>query len=287
MTSRTIRHPGPVSPERTAAIAGSAVPLHFTLEPGQAVDAAIAKGFANSGCTGGFVEFDGGRCDPFQFVMPAASPDALHAAWYSETFEPEGSVTIERACAIVGWRDGKLFIHCHGIWNSRDGRQMGHMLGPATIVAEPIVVTGIGSRTAAFKALPDAETNFTLFEPMLVSEDMAQTFQSDVLLAKVRPNEDISLAIEAICSRHGIEAANVYGIGSLNEVRFKDGTHVESHATEVLIRKGRVVNVDGLPRASLDIDVVDIEGRIFAGEIVRGDNPVCVTFELVIEPKMD
>ena len=88
---------------------------------------------------------------------------------------------------------------------------------------------------------------------------MAQTFQSDVLLAKVRPNEDISLAIEAICSRHGIEAANVYGIGSLNEVRFKDGTHVDSHATEVLIRKGRVVNVDGLPRASLDIDVVDVE----------------------------
>src|SRR5215218_8748319 len=167
MTLRTIRHPGPASPERTAAIAGSAVPLQFTLEPGQAVDAAIAKGFASFGCTGGFVEFTGGRCEPFQFVMPAASPDALHAAWYSETFEPAGSVEIERACAIVGWRDGKLFIHCHGIWNSRDGRQMGHMLGPVTIVAEPIVVTGIGSRTAAFKALPDAETNFTLFEPML------------------------------------------------------------------------------------------------------------------------
>jgi hypothetical protein len=48
-----------------------------------------------------------------------------------------------------------------------------------------------------------------------------------------------------------------------------------------------VVSVDGLPRASLDIDVVDIEGRIFAGEIVRGDNPVCVTFELVIEPRTD
>jgi hypothetical protein len=48
-----------------------------------------------------------------------------------------------------------------------------------------------------------------------------------------------------------------------------------------------VVNVDGLPRASFHIDVVDMEGRIFAGEIVRGDNPVCVTFELVIEPKTD
>lgn len=284
MILRTIRHPGPISPERAAAIAGAAVPLQFTLEPGQSVDVAIAKGFASFGCTGGVVEFRGGRCDPFQFVMPAASPDALHAAWYSETFEPAGSVEIERACAIVGWRDGKSFIHCHGIWNSSNGRQMGHMLGPATIVAEPIIVTGIGSRTAAFKALPDPETNFTLFEPVSVSEDTARASDPRVLLAKVRPNEDISLAIETICSQHGINAANVYGIGSLNEVRFTNGTRVDSHATEVLFRKGRVTSVDGLPRASLDIDVVDLQGRIFEGEIVRGDNPVCVTFELVVEP---
>jgi predicted DNA-binding protein with PD1-like motif len=267
-----------------SAIAGRAVPLQFTLEPGLAVDTAIAKGFADFGCTGGFVDFKGGRCEPFQFVMPAASPDALHAAWYSETFEPSGPVEIERACAIVGWRDGRISIHCHGIWNSRAGRQMGHMLGPSKIVAEPIVVTGIGVQTAAFEALLDPETNFTLFEPVPVSDDTAGASDPHVLLAKVRPNEDISLAIEAICSGHRIEAANVYGIGSLNEVHFKDRIWVGSHATEVLIRKGRVTNVDGLPRASLHIDVVDMQGTISEGEIVRGDNPVCVTFELVVEP---
>ena len=216
--------------------------------------------------------------------MPAASPDTSHAAWYSETFAPAGPVEIERACAIVGWRDGRRFIHCHGIWNSGDGQQMGHMLGPSTVVAEPILVTGLGSRNAVFKALPDAETNFTLFEPVLVSEDTIQASHSPMLLAKVRPNEDISLAIEAICSKHGIKTANVYGIGSLNEVRFVNGTHVGSHATEVLIREGRVASDDGSPKARLFIDVVDVDGRIFQGEIVRGDNPVCVTFELVIEP---
>jgi predicted DNA-binding protein with PD1-like motif len=260
--------------------------LQFTLKPGQAIDAAIAKGFAEFGCVGGFVEFEGGRCEPFQFVMPAASPDAHHVAWYSETFVPAGVVGIERACAIVGWRDGRLFIHCHGIWNSQDGRQMGHMLGPTTIVAEPIVVTGIGSRAAAFKALPDPETNFTLFEPLSISEEAKRPSGPHVLLARVRPNEDISLAIEAICADHRIITAHVYGIGSLNEVLFTDGTRVESHATEVLIRKGRVTDVGGLPRASLDIDVVDMQGKIFEGEIVRGDNPVCVTFELVIEPTL-
>ncbi|QRM27274.1 PPC domain-containing DNA-binding protein [Microvirga sp. VF16] len=287
MTLRAIRHPGPISPERTAAIAGSSIPLKFTLEPGHPVDVAIARGFSDFGCVGGFVEFNGGRCEPFQFVMPAASPDALHAAWYSETFAPPGPVNIERACAIVGWRDGKSFIHCHGIWNSSDGRQMGHMLGPATIVAEPIIVTGIGSRTAAFKALPDAETNFTLFEPVPVFEDSATASHPHVLLAKVRPNTDVCLAIEAICLQHGIKAASLYGVGSLNEVRFNNGARVDSHATEVLIRTGTVTTIDGSPRASLDIDVVDMQGRIFAGEVVRGDNPVCVTFELVIEPKSD
>ena len=104
-----------------------------------------------------------------------------------------------------------------------------------------------------------------------------------MLLAKVRPNEDISIAIEAICSDHGITRANVHGIGSLNEVRFTDGRRVEAYATEVLIREGRVEEVHGQPRASLLIDVVDLEGQVYSGRIVHGDNPVCITFELVIE----
>ena len=57
-----------------------------------------------------------------------------------------------------------------------------------------------------------------------------------------------------------------------------------SHATELLVRRGRVVTVGAEPRASLDIAVVDIAGNIAMGEILRGDNPVCVTFELVIVP---
>jgi predicted DNA-binding protein with PD1-like motif len=280
---RHILHPGPAAPQRTVAVAGAPVALRFALEPGNRVDEAIAKGFAASGCLGGFVAFQGGRCEPFKFVMPAASPDALHAAWYSDTFAPAGPVEIERACAIVGQRDGKVFIHCHGIWDTSEGVQMGHMLAPDTIVAEPIEVAGIGIRTATFRSLPDSETNFTLFEPMRMTEGGQEGAQPRVLLAKVRPNEDISLAVEEICSRHGFGRAKVYGIGSLNGVRFTDGTFVESHATEVLIRSGEVEPVDGRARARLQIDVVDLEGQIFSGELVHGDNPVCVTFELVIE----
>jgi len=280
---RRIDHPGPAAPERIAAVAGSAVPVRFTLEPGLPVDEAVSMGMKAAGCIGGFVEFRGGRCEPFRYVMPAASSDPRYVAWYSETFEPAGLVNVRRACAIVGVRDGKTFLHCHGTWDTLEGRRMGHMLAPATTVAEPIEVTGIGLSDATFEAMPDWETNFTLFEPVRGAEAVSSATSARVLIAKVRPNEDISLAIEEICSRQGIARANVYGIGSLNGVRFIDGTQVASHATEVLIRDGRVEDADGQVRARLAIDVVDMQGAISSGEIVRGDNPVCVTFELVIE----
>ena len=280
---RQILHPGPPAAERVNAVAGSPVPLRFALEPGDAVDQAIAKGFAAAGCSGGFVAFRGGVCEPFRYVTPAASPDASHVAWYSDTFAPAGRVDISRACAIVGIRDDRPFIHCHGFWDTAEGRRMGHLLGPLTTVAEPIEVQGIGVQGATFKGIPDPETNFTLFEPVRLEEGAPASTGSRALLAKVRPNQDISLAIEDICRRHGIESANVYGIGSLNEVRFVDGTRVDSHATEVLIREGSVRSAGGRPQARLSIDVVDMEGAIFSGSLVHGDNPVCVTFELVIE----
>jgi len=279
---RQILHPGPIAGERATVVAGTPVRLRFTLEPGQTLDEAVARGFAAAGCEGGFVSFRGGRCEPFKYVMPAASPDGGHAAWYSDTFAPSGPVSFERAGAIVGRREGRPFLHCHGIWNTQDGARMGHLLAPGTRVVEPLEVSGIGTRTATFEARPDAETNFTLFEPVRIDAREDGTGPR-VLLARIRPNVDISLAIEAICRDHGVRTAHVHGIGSLNEVRYADGSRVESHATEVLIRDGHVEMVDGRPRARLHLDVVDMDGGISTGEIVHGDNPVCVTFELIIE----
>jgi predicted DNA-binding protein with PD1-like motif len=131
--------------------------------------------------------------------------------------------------------------------------------------------------------MPDRETNFLLFEPVQYAGKASTKTGRQVLLAKVRPNQDVSLAIEEICIRQGIARANVYGIGSLNGVRFVDGTRVDSHATEVQIRDGHFKSEDGHGQAQLNLDVVDIDGVITSGEIVHGDNPVCITFELVIE----
>lgn len=99
-----------------------------------------------------------------------------------------------------------------------------------------------------------------MFEPVRGAGADPATTGNGVLIAKVRPNQDIILAIEEICSRHGITRANVYGIGSLNGVRFVDGTRVNSHATEVLVRNGSVETADNHMHARLNIDVVDMEG---------------------------
>ena len=68
-------------------------------------------------------------------------------------------------------------------------------------------------------------------------------------------------------------------LGSLIGAHFTDGSHVEDRATEVLVRSGHVHNGEAL----LDMLVVDMAGHVHQGRLARGENPVCITFELVLE----
>ena len=98
----------------------------------------------------------------------------------------------------------------------------------------------------------------------------------------LRPNQDVGTAIAAICAEHGITEARLFGIGSLNGARFANGPSMDSYASELLIRDGRIEAGTSEPR--LDVSVVAMDGTIFEGRLVHGDNPVCVTSELVILP---
>jgi len=95
----------------------------------------------------------------------------------------------------------------------------------------------------------------------------------------VRPNEDILTAIETIARVHAMPDARIVGsVGSLVGTHFADGRTVPDHATEVLITDGAVEG--GI--AWLDVMSVDMEGRVHEGRITRGENPVCITFDLVL-----
>ncbi|WP_127091195.1 PPC domain-containing DNA-binding protein [Aquabacter cavernae] len=105
-----------------------------------------------------------------------------------------------------------------------------------------------------------------------------------LLYGRVRPNEDLVGAIEALCRDHAITAALVRGsLGSLTEARLdtRGGRQilVSGAAVETLTLSGEVR--DG--QAALFGTVSDAEGRVFGGRFAAGGNPVCVTFEVAIE----
>ncbi|MER0240007.1 DUF296 domain-containing protein [Fulvimarina sp. MAC8] len=276
---RTIRHPGPIAEIRHAKAWGGRVPLDFTVAAGEAMDAGLGRGVSEAGCHAAYVVLSGAAMDPFQYVMPAGSPGPSHAAWYSETFAPEATVLVERAGAIVGERDGKPFVHCHGLWRVQgEPVAMGHMLPNESFAAEPVRVTGVGLRGTCFRSREDSETNFRLFAAEPFGD--APSDGPRALAITLRPNQDVTEALEAIAADEGIENAAIHGIGSLNGARFEAGRPMESYASELLIRSGRLDR----GRARLDVAIVAMDGTIFEGVLTRGENPVCVTFEIVILP---
>jgi predicted DNA-binding protein with PD1-like motif len=222
--------------------------------------------------------FHGGALGPFSYVMPGPPDGPDHVAYFSEPRSPPGTTDVEIVNATFGWRDGQPFVHCHGAWiEEATHRRGGHILPHETIVARETTVHAWALSDVTIRADPDEETNFTLFHP--VPSDTASE-GDHTIVARIRPNEDICAALEIIARRHHMRAAIVRGsLGSLIGAHFIDGTTVPDHATEVLVRSGHVH--DG--EAVLDMLVVDMAGHVHEGRLVRGDNPVCITFELVLE----
>jgi len=274
---RHIVHPGSVSPGRWSAIACRAVPLSLRLETSRSVNDSVGEAFAAAGFASGYARLSGAKIDPMRYVMPAAAPNREHAAWYSETFAPDGISTVEDAGLIVGRRDGAPFLHCHGIWDAGEStRRMGHLLPLEAQFCAPAEAIGFGLVGAGFDVHDDPETNFRLFRA--VPDKSLSEAGSRAIACTIKPNEDIHAAIEAICGEHDIRDATIHGIGSLVGADFEDGSHMSSYATEVLVRSGTVEA--GI--CSLDIAMVGMTPPIAQDRLHRGGNPVCVTFELVI-----
>jgi len=272
---RTLVQPGPVHPVRIDSFSGEPVKLRYVLRPGLSLHEAMTGPLVAAGFQSATLMLRGGALNPFRYVMPGPADNASHVAYFTAPRAPVGVTWIDQANATFGWADGKPFLHTHAAWVEPDGtRRGGHILNADSYVCAGAVVEAWGFANIRVAASPDAETNFPLFQPTGKSVDGRGVF------ARAKPNEDITIAVETIAARHGIRNGIVRGsLGSLIGARFADGTSVEDHATEVLVRDGAVR--DG--RAELDLLVVDMRGQVHGGTLVRGDNPVCITFDLVLE----
>jgi predicted DNA-binding protein with PD1-like motif len=282
---RSIAQPGSPVPERIQWVEARGRAFSFMLEAGVPLLEAARRGFAAAGFGGGVLNAKAGALGPFAYVMPALSRDGANAAFYSDTFRPGGVTQLKLAAMTLGQRDGAPFFHCHGLWTEADGRvNGGHMLPEETVVAEPFEVDAFGLDGAIFSAERDPETNFKLFGPVPAAVTDAQT-TSRAFALRLRPNQDFACSLEAFCRQHGIIHARLHGgVGSTIGACFTDGRTVVPFATELAIRSGSIApGPDGTLHADLDIALVDYLGGIAEGTLMRGDNPVLMTMELVLE----
>jgi predicted DNA-binding protein with PD1-like motif len=282
---RAVQMPGPPAPERIQWVEARGRAFAFELAAGLPLLEAVRRGFAEAGFSSGTLNIDGGALGPFAYVMPALSKTGEHAAFYSETFRPTGVTQLKTAAMTFGTRDGAPFFHCHALWTGADGHVSGgHIIPDETIVAEPFTARALGLDGAMFTAAQDPETNFKLFGPVPAPPNSASADVRAFAL-RLRPNQDFAGALEGFCRAQGIAQARLYGgVGSIIGARFEDGRAVEPFATELLVRSGAVApGPGGELEAVLDVALVDYTGGLAEGRLVRGDNPVLMTMESVLE----
>jgi predicted DNA-binding protein with PD1-like motif len=282
---RSIAQPGPAAAERIQWVAARGRAFCFTMREGLPLLEAARRGFITEGFAGGVLNIRGGALGPFAYVMPALSKTGENAAFYSETFKPAGITRLKMGTMTLGQRDGAAFFHCHALWTEADGRAGGgHILPEETIVDEPFEVDAFGLEGAVFKAEPDPETNFKLFGPVASATTGAKT-TSRAYALRLRPNQDFAGALEAFCGARGIVHAKLHGgVGSIIGARFADGRIVKPFATEMAVRSGVIApSAGGALAAELDVALVEYTGGLAEGRLIRGDNPVLMTMELVLE----
>jgi predicted DNA-binding protein with PD1-like motif len=282
---RSIKQPGSPVAERIQWVEVRGRAFAFTLEAGLPLLEAARRGFAVEGFASGTLNIRGGALGPFGYVMPALSKTGENAAFYSDTFRPDGITQLKLASMTLGSRDGAPFFHCHGLWREADDRiSGGHMLPEETFVAKPFEVQAFGIDGAMFAAEPDPETNFKLFGPVSAAAKGVE-YASRAFALRLRPNQDFASSLEAFCREHGIARAKIHGgVGSTIGARFADGALIEPFATEAAITSGVVEpGASGALEATLDVALIDYTGGIGEGRLIRGNNPVLMTMELVVE----
>jgi predicted DNA-binding protein with PD1-like motif len=282
---RSIKQPGAPVAERIQWAEARGRAFSFTLEAGPTLLEAARRGFAMEGFAGGTLNIKGGTLGPFGYVMPALSKTGENAAFYSDTFRPAGITRLKLATMTLGERDGAPFFHCHGLWTEADGRSSGgHMLPEETFVAEPFTAEAFGIDGAVFAAEPDPETRFKLFGPIPARSSGANA-PSTAYALRLRPNQDFASSLEGFCRAQGITRARIRGgVGSTIGARFVGGAIIEPFATELAITSGSIaLGKSEALEATLDVALIDYTGGIGEGRLIRGDNPVLMTMELVLE----
>ncbi|MFP3517911.1 DNA-binding protein [Pseudomonas sp. SIMBA_077] len=108
-----------------------------------------------------------------------------------------------------------------------------------------------------------------------------------LVVARLKPNEDIIDSAEALCKEHGIQLAVVRGgLGSLIDGQLsyqgREGLiklKVEGPGVEILSISGEILS----GQSRLQAVLADADGKLYAGRLERGNNLTFITIELTLQ----
>ena len=283
---RRIQHPGPSVDPKWEAVLCRTDSFPAELHPGKSLLDAISGLVESHGSQSAVLRLGGGVLSRFCYYMPDLSSRPEYAVYFSDRHDVEGAVRLESASVTFGLRDGQPWLHCHAIWIEPDGkRRCGHLIPDINWIDRPVHAEVTLLDGAVFTVLPDPETNFSLFLPR--NKQSINTDGRHAFAVRLSPNIDVCHAIESICSELQLNDVEIKGgVGSTVGAVFEDGRIVEPFVTEVFIKSGQVIKKqDYGHQALIDVSMVDYTGGLSEGRLERGQNPVLVTFELVLQPK--
>ncbi|WP_169914617.1 PCC domain-containing protein [Rhodococcoides yunnanense] len=280
--------PGPRHPDRRHTILTDTSSVNTTLEPNIRLIDALEAVADRHGASSAQFELMGGTLDRISYCFPACGAGENPIS-YSETHESDVPAQLLTASVTFGYRHGERFMHCHAAWIDASGAlRAGHLwlesrLGPVPVYAVLHTLSGIDMISD-----DDPETRMPAFTPTASSPAVeTDGDRARAVIGRILPGEDIVEAAEEICRAHGFSRALVRaGVGSLvgGCLRRADSDKlVDGPATEIVTIQGSMASdANGAVHGDLSAILVDLRGDVHAGLLIRGRNPVAVTFELLV-----
>lgn len=285
---RLLQHTGTPLQPRIASVPARCSLAHVSLRPRQPLLPQLLEVLTGMGSTSGFAELYSGSLDPVVYCVPREG-DAERAVGFSEERRAP-NVAFVAGSATIGTRFGEPFLHCHSFWIDAAGHRRGGHVFPDTVVGSTVSAAVFGLHGAEWRSADDPETNMPVFTPYEGETTMPQNDLSlaEIIVSRILPNQDITQAATEICERAGWDGAIIRaGLGSLIGGAFIDPATGERHdapgpGTEVISLVGHLARAGAGWSGRLSCTLVDREGEIHAGELIPGENPVAVTFELTL-----
>ena len=281
-----LTHPGPIAEERLVCVPTRLTGYDVELPEGAPLLEALAFLLESTGSASANGQLIGGELREFSYYIPAIGPEGGPVATFSQPYPGDGPGRMIRGGITVGRRDGDVWCHSHSLFEDAGGvRRAGHLIPDQVVLGRGVHAQVWGGPDVLMEVQPDPETHMPLFTPRRVNT--LESGEVPAVVCRVRPNVDLTWMVEKITSDQDWDGAHVRGqVGSIagGRLRQPDGSvvTVDGPATEVMFLDGAAQTVDGTVVAELSAHLVDRHGAVHSGQLVRGENSVALTYELVL-----